>query len=518
MARAEGPAKQTRTSLNEGSRQMSALLDDTNRLASGEDEPTRAEQSGKSDPAIINARLDRLVMCWPIWMIVGQLSLAFFFELYAIFVTGYIAPSLVQSGILTATTQGLFGLTGVASFVAALFAGLSIGTLSTGFLADWLGRRTVFLAALVWFAVASTIMAFQQSAFGLNLFRFFAGLGLGVEMVTISTYISEIVPKQVRGRAFAFNQTLGFAAVPTVAFLSLFFASHPLFGWDGWRWVVLIGALGAGLAFFTGLSLLESPRWLAAQGRLAEADKLVSVLEERVSHVTGQPLAALPPTATTRQHVGSFADVWRPPYRRRALMLVVFNVFQTVGFYGFVNWAPTLLVSRGVTIVHSLTYVSVIALAAPVGPLLGILFADRFERKYGIMLSAGLVAALGTVFGLTHTPAVVIATGVGITLFQNILSFSYHAYQTELFPTPIRAKAVGFVYAWSRISAMFSAFIIAYVLRLAGIAGVFALIAAAMLIVVAVIGPFGPRTLGRSVDGEMEESGPNTPSMRQQPR
>ena len=461
------------------------------------------QQPATLDPAIINGRLDRLSMCRPIWVIVGQLSLAFFFELYAIFVTGYIAPSLIHSGILTATTQGLFGFTGVASFVAALFAGLSIGTLSTGVLADALGRRTVFLGALAWFAVASAIMAFQQSAFGLNLFRFIAGLGLGVEIVTIATCISEIVPKEARGRAFAFNQTLGFAAVPTVAFLSWFFASHSWLGWDGWRWVVAIGALGAMLAFRVGLELPESPRWLAARGRLAEADKLVGLLEMRVCRATGLPLAPLTPTTATGQHVGSFADIWHPPFRRRALMLVVFNVFQTVGFYGFVNWAPTLLVSRGVTIVTSLMYVSVIALAAPLGPLLGLLFADRFERKHAIMLSAGLVAALGLLFGLTSSAAVVIATGVGITLCQNILSFSYHAYQTELFPTPIRAKAVGFVYTWSRVSAMVSAFVIAYVLRSAGVAGVLALIAGAMLVVVAVIGTFGPLTLGRSVDGDV---------------
>lgn len=457
--------------------------------------------------AIINSRLDRMPMCRPIWLVIGQLSFAFFFELYDLFLIGYIAPGVVRSGILTATTKGLFGFTGVASFVAALFAGLSIGTLSSGSLTDRLGRRRVFLAALLWFAVCEAVMAFQQTALGLNAMHFLVGLGLGVEMVTIDTYISEIVPKEVRGRAFAFNQTLGFAAVPVVAVLAWFFVPRVFLGLAGWRWVVLVGALGALTAFVMGLSLPESARWLAARGRLPEADRVVGALERRVAQTVGE-LPSLPtpaPAPLMSGPKGRFADIWRPPYRSRTIMLIIFNIFQTVGFYGFVNWAPTMLVSRGMTIVDSLMYLSVIALAAPVGPLLGLIFADRFERKHMIMLSAALVAALGLVFGGTGSAAVVIVTGVGITLCQNILSFSYHAYQAEIFPTPIRAKAVSFVYAWSRISAMISAFIIAHVLRLAGAIGVFILIAAAMFVVVVVIGSFGPRSLNLSVEGDFAE-------------
>lgn len=453
-------------------------------------------------PATINGRLDRLPMCRPIWLIIGQLSFAFFFELYDLFLIGYVAPGVVRDGILTATTQGLFGFTGVASFVAAMFAGLSMGTLSSGYLADRLGRRKLFLAALLWFGVSEAVMAMQHTALGLNGMHFVAGLGLGVEMITIDTYIAEIVPKQTRGRAFAFNQTLGFAAVPVVAFLAWFLVPQTLFGLAGWRWVILLGALGALIAFVLALSLPESARWLAAHGRLAEADQVVASLERSVAAATGE----LPRPATAAhsqasfEPVGRFAEIWRPPFRSRTIMLTVFNIFQAVGFFGFANWAPTMLIARGITIVHSLMYLSLVALAAPIGPLLGVAFADRFERKHAIMLSAGLMAILGLVFGDTRSVALVIVTGVGITLCANILSFSYHAYQAEIYPTPIRAKAVSFVYAWSRVSAIFSAFIIAHVLRLAGVIGVFVMIAAAMLVVVAVIGMLGPRSLGVSVE------------------
>ena len=158
------------------------------------------------DAGAISARLDRLPPTRTIWKLVILLSLGFFFELYDLLYTGYVAPGLVKGGLLTSSTHGLFGSTGIASFIAALFAGLFVGTIACGFLADRFGRRSVFTYSLLWYVAANVIMAFQQSATGLNLWRFVAGVGIGVELVTIGTYISELVPKQIRGRAFACEQ------------------------------------------------------------------------------------------------------------------------------------------------------------------------------------------------------------------------------------------------------------------------------------------------------------------------
>lgn len=116
------------------------------------------------DAGTISARLDRLPATRSIWKLVVLLSLGFFFELYDLLYTGYVAPGLVKSGLLTATTHGLFGTTGVASFIGALFAGLFIGTIACGFLADRFGRRAVFTYSLLWYTVANVVMAFQDSA------------------------------------------------------------------------------------------------------------------------------------------------------------------------------------------------------------------------------------------------------------------------------------------------------------------------------------------------------------------
>ena len=76
-------------------------------------------------------------------------------------------------------------------------------------------------------------------------------------------------------------------------------------------------------------------------------------------------------------------------------MLVIFQALQTIGFYGFANWAPTFLLKRGVSLLHSLEYTMLIALVSPVGPLLAAWTADKFERKWTIFVLALLVAALG---------------------------------------------------------------------------------------------------------------------------
>ncbi|MGF6598785.1 putative MFS transporter [Paraburkholderia sp. GAS448] len=441
----------------------------------------------------ISARLDRLPATAAIWKLVMLLSLGLFFELYDLMFSGYIAPGLVRSGILTATTRGLFGTSGIASFIAALFAGLFVGTAACGFLADRFGRRAMFTYSLLWYTAANVIMAFQDTAFGLNLWRFVAGVGLGLEIVTIGTYISELVPKHIRGRASACSQAVGFTAVPIVAFLSYLLVPQKPFGIDGWRWVVMTGVVGAAFVWWIRLRLPESPRWLAQKGRIDEANAVMERLEARVQAEYGRPL----PTPAMPEPVRSkakFRDLLAPPYRRRTLMLIIFHVFQTMGYYGFANWIPTLLIKQGITVTTSLMYASIIAIAAPLGPLLGLLIADRFERKTVIICMAAINVVCGLLFSQARETVLLVSLGVCLVLAGNIISYSYHAYQAELFPTSIRARAVGFVYSWSRISAVFSAFLIAACLKHFGVNGVFVFISGAMLIVILAIATLGPRT------------------------
>ena len=450
-------------------------------------------QPTRTAAGTIAARLDRLPATRTLWKFVVLLGFGFFFELYDLLYSGYVAPGIVKSGILTTTTVGLFGMTGVAAFLASLFAGLFIGTIGCGFLADRFGRRTIFTWSLLFYSASNLVMAFQTTAAGLNFWRFMAGLGIGVELVTIGTYVSELVPRHIRGRAFACEQAIGFLSVPVAALLSYLLVPRRPFGLDGWRWVVLIGAHGAVFVWFIRRSLPESPRWLAEKGRLAEADRVLAKLEATVAEEYGGPLPAPaePELLTTS---GQFRDMWVAPYGKRATMMIVFNIFQTVGFYGFANWVPTLLIKQGITLTNSLMYSSFIAIAAPIGPMIGLLIADKFERRAVIVVAAGAILVCGLIFSQVSGGMLLVTMGVGLTLANNIMSYSFHAYQAELFPTRIRARAVGFVYSWSRLSAIFTSFIIAGLLKQFGTTGVFVFVAVAMLIVMAAIGFMGPRT------------------------
>ncbi|KJC47536.1 MFS transporter [Bradyrhizobium sp. LTSP885] len=456
--------------------------------------------STTSEPDEISRRLEALPASPHVWRLVILLSLGGSFEMYDLFFTGYIAPGLSRSGLMTATTQAFFGFSGIGAFVAATFAGLFVGTFFLGFLADRFGRRAIFTFALLGYSAASVVMAFQTTSEGLLLWRFIAGIGIGVEIITIDAYITELVPSWMRGRAFAINQSVMFISIPIVAFLSWWLVPLQPYGLDGWRWVVLIGAAGSMVIWVLRLFVPESPLWLARHGRTEQALKILASLEASAG-VGNTQLGAIANRgpARTPTKVG-FAELFRPPYLSLVVMFMVFNFCQAFGFYGFANWVPTLLVEKGITVTKSLEYSFIVAFAYPIAPLLASSFADRLERKWIICGACVAIIAFGAAFSQFTAPALLILSGVLLTAANTTMSYAYHAYQTEVFPTAIRARASGLVYSMSRISAMFSGFIVAYMLRIGGVGGVFGLITSAMILVIIVVATFGPNVRGKPLD------------------
>jgi putative MFS transporter len=449
----------------------------------------------------IGARMDRLPSTRYLWLMVALISLGGFFEVYDLVFTGYIAPGMARSGLFATTTATFFGFKGIGAFIATTFAGLFVGTFGLGFLSDRYGRRAIFTISLLWYSIGSAIMAFQTTTEGVLLWRFITGIGVGIEIVTIDAFVTEMVPHHMRGRAMAFNQAVMFLAAPIAALVSFWLVPTTAFGLDGWRCVVLLGSVGAVVVWFIRLGVPESPRWLAHQGRVAEADRVLVKIEDRVASEFGQPLPApLPAIEEKPAEMAPFKEMWSAQYRSRVLMLLVFNFFQAFAFYGFNNWVPTLLIGQGITLTKSLLYSSVIAIASPTGPLLAMVIADRVERKWMIVYAASAVTVLGLLFSQSHDVVPLILLGLGISLSGSALSVAYHAYQTELFPTRIRCRASGLVYSFSRIGAAMSGFMIAFLLRDFGTVGVFGGISAAMLACMFLIGVFGPRTRGRRLE------------------
>ncbi len=444
------------------------------------------------------ARIDRLPASRTIWRLITLISLGGCFEFYDLFLTAYVVPGMAKDGMFSDVSLGPFSALkaihspGAGTFVFALFAGLFVGTVAFAWVADHYGRRVIFTYSLLWYSVFTLIMAAMPTGFWIDICRFIAGIGIGVELVTIDTYVSELIPARARGRGFAWSQFITFCTVPVVALI----ASPWLLGPQNWRWVMVIGAVGALFVWWIRQSLPESPRWLARQGRLAEAETVLSRIEAQVVAETGAPL---PPPGEAILEVGKadYAEVFQPPYGGRTAVLSVFNFFQTFGYYGFAAWVPTLLIAQGITVTHSLEWAFIIAVANPDRPLLGLLVADRMERKWQIVCAAIGIAVFGLLFSRQTTVGPLIVLGVLITLSNNWMSYAFHNYQAELFPTRIRARAVGFSYSWSRLSAAISGLAIATFLGLGGgnnTPAVFAFIAGCMVIVILVIAIFGVRT------------------------
>jgi putative MFS transporter len=411
-------------------------------------------------------------------------SLGGWFDFYDIYMMAYIGATLQQSNFLS--------LHQFSQVIAAGFLGMFAGTIFFGMGSDRMGRRNAFVAMLLIYSAFTLAGAFAPSPAWLIVLRFFAGVGIGAELVVIDTYVSEMVPSTARGRYVAITQMTGFTAVPIVAVLVRLLApTHYIL--EGWRWVMIIGAAGAALAWYFRRRLPESPRWLASRGRVAEAEAVLANIETELSAAKPEKISDSAQNAAEPERA-SFAELWRPPYLGRTVMLVVFHALQTIGYYGFANWAPTFLLHRGVSLLHSLEYTLLIALVSPLGPALAVLTSDKLERKWTIVAMALLIAALGLGFAFWSLPALIVLSGALITLCSNWFSALLHAYQSELFPTRMRATGVGFTYSWSRLSAAFSSLLIGAVLAHAGVGAVFTLLAAAMCGVAVVIGAFGPRT------------------------
>jgi putative MFS transporter len=442
-------------------------------------------------PAAIAARLEALGETPGLRRLVARVSAGGWFEFYDLFMTGYIALGLVHHGLFDATGNGL---TSIAAFTAAGFGGMFAGTLAFGWIADRAGRRSTFAWSLVAYSACTAAMALARGPAAIDVWRCLAGIGIGVQIVTIDAYISEIAPKEVRGRMIALSQAITYTAVPVVAFLSYALVPRAPGGVEGWRWVALAGALGAFLAWPLRAGLPESPRWLAARGRLAQAEEACAAIE-RAARAHGRVL-----THEKSPAIPDAADPGPRGYAGRAVVLSAFNLVQTVGFYGFAAWVPLLLYKSGVTFVHSLAYTSWIALVTPVGPLVAMRVADVAERKWQI---AGLALA-SAVFGLGLARAAhagsIVACGALITIANTWFSCAFHAYQAELFPTHARSGWVGLVYSWSRLSSALTGYWLAFVVRTFSTRAAFDSIALAMLVAAALIAAWGARTNRRALE------------------
>lgn len=447
------------------------------------------------------ARIDRLPASRYLVGLVARIASGGWFEFYELFMPGFIALGLIRADIYVAKPGSLFNLHLFASFLASFFLGMLLSTAFFSFISDRFGRRSIFVYSMAVYSLAQLSIALLSNPALIDIARFVAGLAVGIQLINNDSYISELTPRATRGRYMAASFIFVLTAVPVAAFLAAWLVPIAPFGIAGWRFVVAIGALSGIAVLFIQRGLPESPRWLETHGRFNEADAVVSAMERRIEAETGK---ILPPPAATIPDIaaksGRWVEMFSAFYLPRTIIISIFQFAQTIAVFGFTAFVPMLLVKQGFTIVHSLEYTAMIVLLAPVGAICATIFAESIERKWQIVGTAILIGVSGAVFANAHSPAMAMISGGFIALGNNWMIAIFHPYATELFPTRIRARAVGFTFSWSRVSSIFIGYWVADLLAAFGTKGIFIFIGAAMLSIIIAIGFFGPRTNGRSLE------------------
>jgi putative MFS transporter len=327
--------------------------------------------------------------------------------------------------------------------------------------------------------------------------RFLAGIGIGAELTLVDAYLSELLPARLRGRYTAWAYTLGFIGVPAAGLLGRILVPLTPFGIDGWRWLFVAGSLGAVIVWFVRRKLPESPRWLESVGRIAEAEAIVERMEREAGVAPLLPTESSPVVVPRRVRLSA---LFSGQYRSRVMMLGVFHIFQTIGYYGFGTLVPLVLASKGYSVVTSLTFTTLTFIGYPVGSALSLPIIERVDRRWLIVGSALLMSVLGISMGYSTSSTAIVVLGFLYTAVSNVFSNGLHIFQVEIFPTSVRATAAGACYGLSRLSSAAMPFVLLPVLERWGSGPMFVVVATALWIVIIDVAFFAPSTTGRSLE------------------
>ena len=351
----------------------------------------------------------------------------------------------------------------LSAILGAWFAGIMLGALGFGLLADRFGRRAVFLASLIIYGSATFATAFSPGIVTLLLLRFIAGLGVGAEYSAVNAAIAELIPSAKRG--FAASFVMNFWSVGTLfaALLSwlLFSLMPPDFAW---RIIFACGGLVALSTLWLRRRLPESPRWLLAQGRVREAQAIVAAIQRGE---TSLPRRGIHGGKLVRVKSHLVADLRVLVTRHKAVLALgcVLDFAEAGGYYGLFAFLPFAVLPN----LHlAATALPLFYMAGSLGALLGgvivSLLLDRLGRKPVVSFCYG-ATALACLGFAAAAPAGATAVIIGFVIVNMLATASWvGAYPTfsELFPTNLRASGIGISVAIGRVGALISPFLIAY--------------------------------------------------------
>ena len=291
------------------------------------------------------------------FLFVGIIGLGFLFTFYDVF---DINVSFIQSCV--ALKPGCTPATALSAIrvpIALNLAGYVIGTLLLSPLSDRIGRRNMLLVTMMLTGIASLWNALAPDYTNFVLARVLTGVAIGADLSIVNTYVGEVAPRRDRAKwtsVIFVNSALGaLLGIWLGLFLTTSSAPWPHGlpfaqagpGFDnGWRWMYAVGALLALVAIVLRVELPESPRWLVGKGRVEEADRVVSKMEERAAHARAPARQsrrrARRRRARRRLHVVS-ARAGNPVYRRRVLVLTAVWFFAYVTVFAISAGGTSLL-------------------------------------------------------------------------------------------------------------------------------------------------------------------------------
>jgi len=432
------------------------------------------------------ARLDRLPMSRFHRRILWLIGIGMFFDGFDIY---------IMSTVISATVASKFAtLDDSAQFIAMTFLGMTIGSLATGFLGDRFGRRFTYQVNLMVFGLASLAAALAPNMAVLIACRFVMGVGLGAENVVGYSTLTEFMPPAVRGRMQGIMTVFVVTGLPVSALLG--WALVPI---ATWRVMFVIGGIGATAVWYVRKALPESPRWLAATGRDAEAEALLTSIEAEVAADRG----ALPavPAGDPPRFSRSLGSLFAPAMLRRLIVGCVLLIVINTLIYGFVTWLPTFFVKQGMTITRSLGFTLVMTLGAPVGSAIGALSSDRWGRRRVIVTASALAIAVGAVYPFATDPALVLTCGAALVVpIYVLVALLFGIYVPELFPTEIRLRASGICNTFGRAATIGTPFLVVALFGRHGVTGVLAFMIALLVLQIAAVAGWGIETRGRTLE------------------
>jgi MFS transporter, putative metabolite transport protein len=450
-------------------------------------------------------------MQWRIWWLAAAGK---FFEGFIVFMTGVALPLIGREFSIRAADSGLIG--------ASTLLGILVGAIGLGGLADYFGRKRMFVVEMIIFVLFLVSLTLSRNVAAIAISLFGLGLALGCDYPTAHMMISENIPSSSRGRlvlgAFGF-QALGALAGTAVGFVVL---SH-LATLDAWRWMfatVFVPAVGVTVGRFY---VTESAHWLLARGEIGPAERAMTklllrtpqyphkiTLAERAAHLVAHARSA---------HIGR---LFTAGHNRRATILASVPWFlQDLSTYGIGIFTPTLLaVAFGAPPAHLRSTSDLIAsdiLAAKgaatisllliAGVFAAVVLSDRVGRiklqvAGFIGCAAGLfLAALSTGYGAGARISLIFA---GFMLFDFMTNLGPNS-QTyllagEVFPTEIRGTGAGFAAAVGKVGAVLTAFFFPILLAAVGTRALLACLIGASLLGGAVTWLFRIETTGVKLD------------------